>query len=236
MDLEPAHVPKLPHFTSEEQANDLPRITKETMVSVLDGTYNHLYEKLVIVDCRFEYEYKGGHINGAVNFNDKDQLAAQLFEIEPTTKALLIFHCEYSAHRAPLMAKFIRNKDRAVNAEKYPFLTYPEAYILDGGYSSFFEDYRSRCFPQSYVEMVAKEHVLDCERGARESKTEVEACPSSDVCVWSTFSSSVDSSPTAMSRSRPDRDTDMDLGLDYTPVGIRPTINALRCGQRMLSY
>ncbi len=63
------------------------------------------------------------------------------------------------------MAKFIRNKDRAINAERYPNLIFPELYILDGGYSSFFKDHRLRCFPQNYVEMEAKEHAQACERG-----------------------------------------------------------------------
>lgn len=38
-------------------------------------------------------------------------------------------------------------------------------YILDGGYSSFFKNHRSRCFPQNYVEMDAKEHERACEQG-----------------------------------------------------------------------
>lgn len=48
---------------------------------------------------------------------------------------------------------------------QYPKLTYPEVYILDGGYSSFFKDHKNRCFPQHYVEMNDKEHATACERG-----------------------------------------------------------------------
>ncbi|KAK4948677.1 m-phase inducer phosphatase [Elasticomyces elasticus] len=235
MDVEAPHVPQLPHFTQSE-VGALPRITKETMIEVLDGKYNSCYEKLVVIDCRFEYEFNGGHIDGAVNFNDKEQLSSQLFDIEPTAKALLIFHCEYSAHRAPLMAKFIRNRDRTVNAERYPALTYPEVYILDGGYSTFFKDYRSRCFPQNYVEMDAKEHVLDCERGLGKVKQR------SKLVRAQTFAfgqhSPVDSSPTAMGRSLLDGDMDIDMGLEYTPVaGPRPGLNTLRGANiRNLSY
>ncbi|KIW99175.1 uncharacterized protein Z519_00838 [Cladophialophora bantiana CBS 173.52] len=236
MDVEAPHVPQLPHFTPEGETGCLPRITKETMVSVLDGHFDHLYEKRVIIDCRFEYEYEGGHIEGAVNFNDKEKLSAQLFDVEPTPRALLIFHCEYSAHRAPLMAKYIRNKDRAVNADRYPALTYPEAYILDGGYSTFFKDYRSRCYPQNYVEMAAKEHVLDCERGLGKVKQR------SKLLRAQTFAfgqhSPLDSSPTAMGRRNLDSDMDLDIGLQYTPVaGPRPGVDVLRTrNHRMLSY
>ncbi|OCT46345.1 M-phase inducer phosphatase [Cladophialophora carrionii] len=235
MDVEAPHVPQLPHFNLEGETGCLPRISKETMVSVLDGEFDHLYEKRVVIDCRFEYEYDGGHIEGAVNFNDKEKLAAQLFEIEPTPKALLIFHCEYSAHRAPLMAKYIRNKDRAVNADCYPALTYPEAYILDGGYSNFFKDYRMRCYPQNYVEMHAKEHALDCERGLGKVKQR------SKLVRAQTFAfgqhSPLDSSPTAMGRRTLDSDMDLDMGLEYTPVaGARSGLDALRRNHRMLSY
>lgn len=235
-DVELPHVPQLPHFIPEGETGCLPRITKETMVSVLDGQFDHLYEKRVVIDCRFEYEYDGGHIEGAVNFNDKEKLVAQLFDVEPTPRALLIFHCEYSAHRAPLMAKYIRNKDRAVNAENYPALTYPEAYILDGGYSNFFKDYRLRCYPQNYVEMHAKEHVLDCERGLGKVKQRSKLVRA-QTFAFGQHSPSVDSSPTAMGRRTLDSDMDLDMGLEYTPVsGPRSGVDVFRRNHRMLSY
>jgi hypothetical protein len=62
-------------------------------------------------------------------------------------------------------AQYIRQQDRSHNVAQYPKLTFPEVYILDGGYSSFFKNHRARCFPQNYVEMDAKEHELACERG-----------------------------------------------------------------------
>ncbi|OAG44611.1 hypothetical protein AYO21_01101 [Fonsecaea monophora] len=237
MDVEAPHVPQLPHFVPEDETGCLPRISKETMVSILDGHFDHLYEKRVIIDCRFEYEYDGGHIEGAVNFNDKEKLSAQLFDVEPTPRALLIFHCEYSAHRAPLMAKYIRNKDRAVNADRYPALTYPEAYILDGGYSTFFKDYRSRCYPQNYVEMDAKEYVLDCERGLGKVKQRSKLLRA-QTFAFGQHSPSLDSSPTAMGRRTLDCDMDLDMTLQYTPVaGPRPGVDALRArNHRMLSY
>lgn len=51
-----------------------------------------------------------------------------------------------------------------MNHHRYPDLSYPEVYILDGGYSSFFGTHRGRCVPQNYVEMHSKEHVSTCER------------------------------------------------------------------------
>lgn len=61
-------------------------------------------------------------------------------------------------------AEHIRRQDRRVNEALYPKLTYPEVYILDGGYHSFFKNHHTRCFPQSYVEMDAQGHEATCER------------------------------------------------------------------------
>lgn len=235
-DVEAPYQLQLPHFFTDNQTCDLPRISRETMIEVLDGKFDTQYEKRVVIDCRFEYEYEGGHINGAVNFNDKEQLASQLFDHEQPGKALLIFHCEYSAHRAPLMAKYIRNKDRTANAECYPALTYPEAYILDGGYSAFYRDYSHRCFPQNYVEMVAKEHADACEAGMGKVKQQQRAkLVRAQTFAFGQHSPSLDSSPTTMFRSRND---DVDMDMDFTPVPTRPAFSALQAGrgQRMLSY
>ena len=100
MDIDEAPRLQLPHFVPDQET--IPRITKETMVDVLDGKYGEHYDESLIIDCRFEYEYKGGHINGAINFNNKEELATKLFQSTPSQKVLLIFHCEYSAHRAPI--------------------------------------------------------------------------------------------------------------------------------------
>lgn len=213
-DLESPHVPQLPHTVSSDESNNLPRISKETLIEVLDGQFNHLYEKFVIIDCRFEYEYEGGHIEGAVNFNDKEHLSSQLFDVEPTTKALLIFHCEYSAHRAPIMAKFIRGKDRNVNAEQYPRLTYPETYILDGGYSAFFKDFQPRCFPQNYVEMDAQEHARACEKGLGKVKQRSKLTRAQTFAFGQQSSPSMDDSPTGPSRLRCESAMDIDFALD----------------------
>ena len=101
MDIDDNPPLKLPHFKSDEES--LPRITKDTMVDILDGKYDQLYDQSIIVDCRFEYEYEGGHIEGAINVNSKEEFATQLLDTAPIQRALLIFHCEYSAHRAPIL-------------------------------------------------------------------------------------------------------------------------------------
>ncbi|KAH7196859.1 uncharacterized protein B0J16DRAFT_259704 [Fusarium flagelliforme] len=164
MDVEESQEPVLPHFLMEDPTDTIPRISRETLVDVLDGKYSSHFDQKIVIDCRFEYEYEGGHIDGAVNYNDKELLTSQLFQTPMDGRTLLIFHCEYSAHRAPLMARHVRSEDRTVNAEHYPKLTYPEVYILDGGYSGFFTEHRGRCYPQEYVEMSDEAHQRTCER------------------------------------------------------------------------
>jgi hypothetical protein len=105
-DIEETPRLKLPHFIPEDQPDSLPRITSETMLQLFAGAYNHLFDHKMIIDCRFEYEYEGGHINQAVNFCDKEALAEELFIKNCTSNTLLIFHCEYSAHRAPLTSVY----------------------------------------------------------------------------------------------------------------------------------
>lgn len=228
MDEEPTHTLRLPHFVPADQPDSLPRIDKGVLVDILDGKFKDCYENVMIIDCRFEYEYEGGHINGAVNFNDKEVLANQLFA-DPKPGTTIIFHCEYSAHRAPIMASFIRHKDRAFNIERYPNLTFPEMYILDGGYSAFFAQHRSLCYPQNYVEMTSKEHEFACERGLGRVKQRSKFIRA-QTFAFGQQSPQMEDSPTGRCRSS---NTDHVRGLD-SPFEA-PEAGRLP-GRRMLSY
>lgn len=164
MDVDDTHKQVLPHHFPSDSRDGLPRISQETMLDVLDGKYKPHFDETVVVDCRFEYEFQGGHVDGAINRNDKKMLATELFARECQTKMLLILHCEFSVHRAPLVAEHIRREDRRKNEENYPHLSYPEVYILEGGYHSFFQNHSARCYPQAYTQMNAAGHEDTCER------------------------------------------------------------------------
>ncbi|KAG5463382.1 MAG: hypothetical protein BJ554DRAFT_8010 [Olpidium bornovanus] len=71
---------------------------------LLDGQYKGKYDECYVIDCRFPYEYAGGHIPTAVNVNTMDALE-QMFVTKPITgnRVLLVFHCEFSSQRAPRM-------------------------------------------------------------------------------------------------------------------------------------
>ena len=54
--------------------------TSSSMLSITTETlYDYMHtpeakQRLLIVDCRFEYEFQGGHIAGAMNLSDPSQL------------------------------------------------------------------------------------------------------------------------------------------------------------------
>ncbi|BFZ64944.1 m-phase inducer phosphatase [Saitoella coloradoensis] len=139
------------------QSDPLKRIDSNIMRDVLEGKYRERYDELVIVDCRFPYEYSGGHVQGAMNINDMTQLEPTFLNNPMRGKILMIFHCEYSQHRAPKMAMHLRNRDRFHNMKRYPQLWYPELYILDGGYRGFFGAHKDKC-QGAYVEMEDVKH------------------------------------------------------------------------------
>lgn len=150
------------HSVSQDQFK---RVDSKTLCEIMDGRHASLYDRYIIVDCRFEYEYKGGHIDGAININSMQCLYEKLISnVSIGERVLLIFHCEYSAHRGPRMAIQLRNLDRQANVNQYPMLYYPDIVILSGGYSCFFKNHANRCFPQKYVGMNDNSHIETCER------------------------------------------------------------------------
>lgn len=231
LDIEEPSEPLLPHFFADGQNDNIPRITKSTMVDVLDGKYGSHFQQKMVIDCRFEYEYEGGHINGAINYNDKELLASHLFRTPMQGRTLLIFHCEYSAHRAPIMARHIRAEDRNANAEFYPRLTYSDVYILDGGYSGFFAEHRDRCYPQAYVEMGDAQHVQTCEREMGRLRQHRKGLGRAQTFAFGQQNPSVENSPTA-----PGRPSNRD-SVDSMMIGASPILGTDRCHtRRMASY
>jgi len=56
---------------------DLRTITAETLVELM---HNSNGERYLIIDCRFEYEYQGGHIQGAINITSPEDLEELLIK------------------------------------------------------------------------------------------------------------------------------------------------------------
>ena len=120
--------PLLPFGDGEHSGKILPchsvkddglmRITPTTMQALLSGAYNAHIASYQIVDCRFGFEYGGGHIKGAINLNKEEDIerflldeAAKRGKLPPPSQSgmpgvrqpVLVFHCEFSAKRGPTL-------------------------------------------------------------------------------------------------------------------------------------
>nr|VZI12209.1 unnamed protein product [Spirometra erinaceieuropaei] len=76
----------------------------------------------------------------------------------PEPSFVVIFHCEFSSQRAPHLATFLRRIDRTTNYHRYPFLFFPEVYVMKGGYSEFYKKFPEFCDPSAYVTMFNPEY------------------------------------------------------------------------------
>uniref|UniRef100_A0A671WAC8 M-phase inducer phosphatase n=1 Tax=Sparus aurata TaxID=8175 RepID=A0A671WAC8_SPAAU len=160
--------------TVDGKHQDLKYITSETMVAAVSDHFNHLVERLIIIDCRYPYEFIGGHIKGALNLHQEDQVEDFLLKTPilsscPDKRVVIIFHCEFSSERGPRMCRFVRERDRAMN--EYPKLHYPELYILKGGYKDFYHEFKPQCEPESYVPMHHEDHKDDLRKFRLKSRT-----------------------------------------------------------------
>ena len=146
---------------------DLQRISAETLSTLLDERTDDLF----IVDARYPFEYLGGHIQSAQNIYTEEQLRILFDEFVSATSlvspsTIIVFHCEFSSERAPRLCRLFRSLDRQHNLSTYPSLSFPFVYLLDGGYSEFFQltTRRRWCEPQDYISMFAQQHLDDLQR------------------------------------------------------------------------
>lgn len=133
----------------------IPRIDQDSFYKLINDNCRHNFDDIIIIDCRFDYEYEGGHIKEAINISNKQELENRFINNDKSShkKSLIIFHCEFSLFRGPTMASHLRKSDRILNFDNYPNLKYPDILILDGGYKQFYEKFSHHCYPQNYVEM-----------------------------------------------------------------------------------
>ncbi|CCF55669.1 hypothetical protein KAFR_0A02310 [Kazachstania africana CBS 2517] len=136
-----------------------PRITPDILKDIIcNDLHKPHFKSYKIIDCRFEYEFKGGHIKNAINLSTQKDIEKNLLELERKSNTLLIFHCEFSSHRGPILASHLRNCDRMLHYDNYPNLFYPDIVIVNGGYKDFYARFPELCYPNNYVEMNSKEN------------------------------------------------------------------------------
>lgn len=86
---------------------DLKTITPSTLASLVLGFFKDSVGSYEIIDCRYPYEYEGGHVTGALNMYTRTQVQEALLKdvtlLGSKEKHILVFHCEFSAQRGPNM-------------------------------------------------------------------------------------------------------------------------------------
>lgn len=90
--------------------SDLKSISVQTMAKLLNGDYKDSVASFKVVDCRYPYEFEGGHIRDAINLFTHDQIITELVHIkteapkvvpEGPMRNIIVFHCEFSSERGP---------------------------------------------------------------------------------------------------------------------------------------
>lgn len=101
---------------------ELNTISHQTMANMIEeGERPYL-----VIDCRFDYEYNGGHIEGAINLNTPEAMEKFFFSDKEriqnlmASKTAIVFHCEFSQHRGPKMYRALRELDRRMHIDFYP--------------------------------------------------------------------------------------------------------------------
>lgn len=155
-------------LTSSSKHQDLANISHDTLAAVLRGDYDDVIDSCTVIDCRYPYEFEGGHIEGAINIHTQAQceekFLRQAAAPSSTKRNILVFHCEFSSERGPRMLRHLRAQDRTANAEQYPALNYPEIYLLKDGYKSFYENQIERCEPQTYRPMLHEDFTQELKK------------------------------------------------------------------------
>jgi len=106
-------------------------------------------DRTKLIDARYDYEYEGGRIKTAINFQTFKDLTK--FYSNNTGKDIdIIFYCEFSQHRSVEIIQNFRNYDRLQNL--YPKHTFPNLFLLIGGFKKAFYETNHIC-EGTYVPM-----------------------------------------------------------------------------------
>ena len=131
-----------------------------------------LYDRILILDARFAYEYDGGHIRGAENVYtplQQETIKEKLLNYDLGDRLCIVIHCEFSSHRGPRLFQLLRSFDRERN--KYPALSFPEMYLLHGGYKDFFAKFPDLC-SLGYVPMHDSDYKKLCSAALRLTRSQ----------------------------------------------------------------
>lgn len=98
-------------FLSNCKHQDLKSISSFVLASLINGHYRQAVESFTVIDCRYPYEFEGGHIQNAINLYTQELVLSKLLSNKTATaeksdesqskRNILIFHCEFSSERGP---------------------------------------------------------------------------------------------------------------------------------------
>ena len=78
------------------------------LAAVLRGEFSDIIEDCVIVDARYPYEFKAGHIRGALNLYTRESVVEEFLDSDKhklprdvNKRIVVVFHCEFSSERGP---------------------------------------------------------------------------------------------------------------------------------------
>jgi rhodanese-related sulfurtransferase len=173
----PSDAPLLPVVKCRDACH---AIASSTLAHLLAFPSDATSYNVVVLDCRYPYEFEGGHIQGAVNVPNPECLEALLLRRDENgqyvgaydgSRTILVFHCEFSSRRGPRMVQHLRGVDRKANLASYPSLFYPHVFLLEGGYASFVSQHGNLCSPEcGYVKMHDERYSDELNRTSTEAR------------------------------------------------------------------
>jgi len=138
------------------------KVTPRTLVDLILGQKYQAIDHFVIIDCRFEFEYNGGHILNAINIQKKEEIEQMFWQnralVKRGKKISIIFHCEFSRERGPETWRWFTKLDAKSNG--YLSRTYRDCYILQSGYRALWKQFKDHpdsdkifCKQHNYIKM-----------------------------------------------------------------------------------
>lgn len=158
----------LPSALTRPDSDVYRRICSRTLSDLMRSMGDDFEKSYALIDCRYPYEFEGGHIKGATNVYDPQLIDSRFFAAstsllkeEQGQQKIPIFYCEFSQKRGPSMALAVRALDRLRN--QWPRVDHAEMYVLNGGYKGFHEDatrhgWGELCAPFAYIQMEDPEY------------------------------------------------------------------------------
>lgn len=126
--------------------------------------------EVVVIDCRFPFEYAGGRVRSALNLYSPTDVQKFLASRATTSaNVVYVFYCEFSSERAPRMWRHVRNLDRRDHMATYPALSFPHTYVLQGGYKHFYEAF-PECCEGGFVSMSDTSYTNACREFTSQSR------------------------------------------------------------------